>query len=112
MATFYNKDFLYDSNNDLVIKNGQFLSGIAENQYINQILKSVPGNWRYHPTVGVNINKYLGGPFNFAVVESSIISQLKRDGYTEIKTNLNDAGLSVQLILTDRLTIGVSAFRS
>jgi hypothetical protein len=111
MATF-NNDYLYDSNNDLVIKNGKLLVGVAENQYVDQILKAVPGNWRYHSTLGVNIKKYLGGPFNFAVVESSIVDQLKKDGYAEVETNLNDASLVVQLILTDTLKLGVSATRA
>lgn len=110
MAKF-RTDFIYDSNNDLIIRNGKFLTGVAENQYINQIIQSAPGNWRYHPTVGVNLKKYLGAPLNFAVVENAIISQLKRAGYSDIRINANDQNAAVNLILSDTLTLNVTAFR-
>jgi hypothetical protein len=111
MARFLN-DFLSDSNGELIVRNGKLLIGPADEQYIKEIIYSNQGEYLHHPTVGVGIRKFLGGPTTQTVIlETLIRTQLKKDGYAQVDINVNGDAGDVQIPLSDTLLLNVSAYR-
>ena len=111
MAKYLN-DFLSDSNGELIVRNGKLLVGPADEQYIQEIIYSNPGEYLHHPTVGVGIRKFLGGPTTQTIIlETLIRTQLKNDGYVRVDINVNGDAGNVQVPLSDTLLLNVSAYR-
>lgn len=79
MAQFY--DFLLDSDGDLLIANGDFVIGPADEDLIEDIIDSFVGHWKEFPSVGVGIKKYQGSSGQEQEIERSIKMQLQADGY-------------------------------
>lgn len=105
-------DFLSDSNNELVVRNGKLLIGPSDAQHIKDIIYSAAGEYIHHPSVGVGIRKFLGGPVTqMTIIETIIRTQLKNDGYKQIDINVNgDVGM-VTVPVSDTLMLNVSAYR-
>ncbi len=110
MATFL-ADFLYDSDGDLLVQDGDFVIGLADNQYIEQIIDSNRGEWLFHPLVGVGIKRFQNGDLSYAQLETTIQQQLRLDGYEDIQFNLNQEDLQTQLVLSDNLILNIEAYR-
>lgn len=62
---------------------GDFVTGDADNNYIEYILVSSPGHWKEFPVVGVGIYNYLQGTQSPQVLQRNILVQLKADIFTK-----------------------------
>lgn len=85
------KDILLDDDHDLLIENGDFKIGFAEDQNISLILLSEKGSWRQSPLTGVGLAKYLNAPFaprDLDDLKQAIKIQLQLDGYNDIQINI------------------------
>ena len=65
------------------VENDDFMTGEAENNYIEYILLSSPGHWKEYPLVGVGIWKYLNGTQSPQVLQRDIQEQLRADIFTK-----------------------------
>jgi len=74
------KDFILDDDGDLKIVNGDFVFGYSDDQHIEDILKSAPGDWKEHPLVGASIGDLLNGELTEGD-RNRIKLQLQADGY-------------------------------
>ena len=55
-------DILLDSDNDIVIVNGDLDVGLSDNMHIEHILRAKPGNFYQWPTLGVGVLDLQLGP--------------------------------------------------
>ncbi|MBS1506033.1 MAG: hypothetical protein JSS79_05245 [Bacteroidetes bacterium] len=110
MATFLS-DILLDDTSDLMVQNGDWVVGLSDNQNIEQIIDSAPGGWFMSPLVGVGVNRFLNGNISVSQLETLVQQQLKRDGYEDIRFNVNQEELQTQLILNDNFVLNVEAYR-
>jgi len=97
------KDMLIDDDFDLIIVNGDLSVGHSDNQHIQFIALSNPGEWKQTPVIGVAIGKYLKGPSNQVQhFVKNLKQQLKLDGYGDSVLTLKD-GMGLFEILTERI---------
>lgn len=86
-------DLLVDSNNDLIVENGDFVVGEADQQHMESIIISSKGDWKQHPLVGVGINQYTNAPLTRIIkteLEKEMRLQLEVDGFKNIGITIND----------------------
>lgn len=83
------KDFLSDTDGDLLIVNGDFVIGESDEQHNYDIMKSEPGWWKEYPLVGFGPLKYLNSQATFAELNQSARIQLQADGCKNITTDLS-----------------------
>lgn len=50
-----NQDYLLDDDGDLLIQNGDFVSGPSDDQHVYDVLQSFPGEWKQFPLTGAGI---------------------------------------------------------
>lgn len=89
------KDFLFED--DLIIKNGDFVIGESDNQHVKHILLAGKGEYKSNPELGVGIENMLSTeePMEFLI---------------EAKKNLEYDGMKVNNIsFTEAGTINVDA---
>ncbi len=75
------QDILLDDNNELIIKNGDFVVGKSDKQSIRSILNAFPGWWKQYPTVGVGMMQYLNSTGKEQEIMRNIRLQLEADGF-------------------------------
>ena len=63
--------------------NGDFMQGVADNNYIEYIIVSAPGHWKEFPVVGVQIFGYLLSSNSPQVLRRAIELQLRNDIFTK-----------------------------
>lgn len=74
-------DILLDDDGDLLIdENGDPVVGDAEQQQIELLLKSNPGDWKLNPTVGVGLINYMNST-DVGKLPILIKKQLEMDGF-------------------------------
>ncbi len=79
------KDLLFD--NDIVTADGDFVTGLSDEQHIEHILIAAPGHYKQSPLTGADVTKMLGGPFG-GIQKRAITLALLADGY-----EINDVSL-------------------
>lgn len=82
------KDFIVDSNGEMLIANGDFVVGESDQQHIEHILITYKGEWKQNPFVGIGLRSYLKAPKASTVVDQltkNIRIQMKLDGF-QLKT--------------------------
>lgn len=84
------KDFLQDTNNDLLIENNDFVIGNSDEDHIVDIINSAQGDWKEYVLCGVNIDNYLNSSGVQLQLKQQILFQLEQDGFTQITVNFND----------------------
>lgn len=95
------KDFILDSNGDLLIKGGDFVVDFSDTQHVNDYLIAAPGTFKNEPLVGIDILSELNAPAGAADinrVRMKVTTQLEADGLeiTELEfKSLEDFELSV-----------------
>ncbi len=89
------KDFLLDENGDLKIVNGDFVIGDAEEQTVERILISKPGEWKEYPQVGCDIQKAFNGVID-RFLERNVRVQLESDGFEIEKLNITEGGIELK----------------
>lgn len=68
-------------NNDLVIKNGDILTGPSDAQHIEDTINAFPGWWKENPADGVGIFQYINSSGQEQQISRSIAINLQSDGY-------------------------------
>jgi len=108
MATYF-QDYINNEDGDLYTRNGDFVLAFSDFQHIENILRSNPGNYLYHPQLGVG-NILLNSVIPNSVLETNIISQLQGDGYLIRNVNINGEPLPMSYFV-DNANINIDAYR-
>ena len=74
-------DIILGQNNQITFKNGDINIGDAKEQHVAAILNASKGNFRRHPTLGVDIVKKIDSPQDLRLLEQDIRIELEKDGY-------------------------------
>jgi hypothetical protein len=74
------KDLLTEEG-EISLVNGDFATGEADGQHIEDILLSAPGDYLNSPLTGVRIRSALNGPENSLKIKQRIRTQLQADGF-------------------------------
>lgn len=69
------------SNNDLVIRNNDFVWGEADEQHVVDTINAFPGWWKEVPEDGVGILSYLNSIRQEQILAREIKLQLQSDNY-------------------------------
>lgn len=96
------KDIILDDNNDLLIKNGDFVIRESDSQHIQLIIESAFGSWKQFPLCGVGINKYIKSSGQQSALKREIRVQLEADGMTNVNITSNSSELFDLTITADR----------
>lgn len=75
------KDFLLNTDGDLLIVDGDFAVGNSNGDDIQLIIASTPGDWKQHTTCGANATAEINNSDAYAF-KLRIEEQLKADGFT------------------------------
>ncbi len=76
-------DYLHTTEHDLMIKDGDFVTGFSDEQHIEVLLLAWKGEVKEFPLAGVGIRNYGLAPWNYTLMkklEKNISIQLKYDG--------------------------------
>lgn len=92
------QDIILDSNYDLLVEDGDFALGRSEEQEIDLILIAAPGNFRQHPTVGVNLALWVRGENINSQLYQEIETQLRDDGFEDVRIDQSGGKLTVDAI--------------
>ena len=89
-------DLLLDEDGDIQFdENGELVIGESEQQDVELILATRPGDWKEHPTTGVNIHQYIKSREAHATVAREVNLQLKNDGFKVSKVEVDYPNISV-----------------
>ena len=80
-----NKDYILDENGDLLIKNGDFVVGLSDDQHIEDIITSFQGEYKEFPFTGAGIL-------------TSLNASDARNAINKVKEQLQAAGYSLTLL--------------
>ena len=95
-------DIITDSENDLIIENGDFKLNESDSQHVEHIITADKGQFRQWPLIGVGINRLINGSINPQSLKQVIKLNLESDNY-------NVRLIEVDSI--DKLSINVDAQR-
>ena len=84
------KDFLQNSEFDLLIVDGDLSIGLSDEDHINDIINSNQGDWKEYILCGVGIDNYLNSSGLDIFLEKEIVVQLERDGFSQINIDFKD----------------------
>ncbi|QKX04878.1 oxidase [Aquimarina sp. TRL1] len=90
------KDFLLDQNDDLLIKNGDFVTGDSTDKHQEHILIAHKGEFKEFPAIGVGISDYL--------LEDNL-----KDAIKEIKRQFEYEGIKINKIEVANGEINIDA---
>ena len=94
------RDFQVDEEDD-------FLTGDADNNYIEYILISAPGHWKEFPVIGVGIWQYLQGTQSPQVLQRAIRLQLEADIFVKPQVDMRDFARR-GIIYINRITVSLN----
>jgi hypothetical protein len=94
------RDFQVNADDD-------FLTGDADNNYIEYILVSAPGHWKEFPVVGVAIWQYLQGTQSPQVLQRAIRVQLEADIFSKPQVDMRKFA-SEGLIYINRVEVNLN----
>jgi len=83
-------------NEDIYIKDGDFVVAESDTQHIEHILQSEKGYYKTLPLVGVGITKFLNmvkSPQEILKIKREIAIQLEMDGYLFEKIEIDNNGI-------------------
>jgi len=83
------QDYLSDSNNDLIIQNGDFVQGDATDFQAKIIIYADKGEIRQYPLIGTSINKFLGSNIDENIIDNIISTELAYDNITLTSSEIN-----------------------
>lgn len=75
-----NKDFELNEN-DLVIKDGDFVIAESDQQHIEDTINAFPGWWKENPADGVGVFQYVNSAGQEQTIRREIQIQLQSDNY-------------------------------
>lgn len=81
------EDILLDENNDLLIKDGDFVVGDSQEQEVAAIIRANQGEYKNDPVIGAGLYRMIQSNATDADVKAKIKLHLERDGkdFEEIK---------------------------
>jgi phage baseplate assembly protein W len=92
-------DIQLDNNEDLLVINEDLLIGLSDDQHIEDILITYPGEYKQSPLCGVNIRRALNG---------SIDGSIRRD----VRLNLEGDGYQVDSVTFTEEELKINAKRT
>lgn len=75
-------DYIQDSLGDLLIKNGDFVIDVSDEQHIQDTIIAYSGWWKENVNDGVGIESFVKSNGQEQVLSRSVKIQLENDGYT------------------------------
>ncbi len=94
---FKAQDIQLDSNHDLVIANGDFVSELSDDRHVNMIILSARGNWRFAPFLGVDVFSFLNSVGRADFLTRDIQDNLQIDGYAVNSVDYGTDGKSINV---------------
>lgn len=91
-------DYLLDTNGKMLIKNGDFVIGNSDQQEIELLLLSSPGDWKENPAVGINMPQLVKSRSTETAIKKVIHEQLEADGFKNITVKLNYPNIEIDAI--------------
>lgn len=88
-------DILLTEDNDLMIYEGDFVTGVSDQQHVMHILQSVSGDYKQYPVIGVNMINFING-FTSDMART-IKLQLMSDGYNVKNLIVDNGNISVEI---------------
>lgn len=88
-------DYLLDNEGKMLIKNGDFVIGESEQQEIELLLMSSPGDWKENPAVGCALPTLIKSRSTETKIKKVINQQLTNDGFKNISIELNYPKIAV-----------------
>lgn len=92
------QDIMLDTANDLIIKDGDFLVDLSDNQHQKIIIEVAKGEFLEHPLIGVGIRKEINGTASLDKVKADIQLNLEADDYTVQKIKIENGVIDVNAI--------------
>ena len=89
---------------DLLVKDGDFVIGISEQQETDLLINTFTGNWFQYPLAGVGILQYLAGNISPVALENLIKNQMKTDGFIIDSITINGSTI-------ENITLNIEAHR-
>ncbi len=87
-------DILLEDNGDFKVVNGDFAVDYSDDQHIDLIMRSNPGDIKDHPLLGIGIDKYLNSPLS-----QGIQQRISRDVRLHLQSD-NAKNISVSFVDT------------
>ncbi len=87
-------DFLFDQEEDLLIDRGDWLVGSSDQQHIQLLLTSMPGEWKENPETGVALALSQHGGID-GFIKRTIAVQLEADGFKLDNLQITENGLII-----------------
>src|ERR1700744_3188772 len=87
MAAAY--DIQLDDTGDLLFANGDLVTGLSDEQHIQDTINAFPGWWKEFPADGVGIISYLKSSGKQQQLARNVQLQLQADGYTVDNPSVN-----------------------
>lgn len=75
-------DFILDENGDILVRDGDFVVGNANDQHMNDIIQTVPGEWKESPFVGCDLYRFVSANVTTSEVVAVVKKQLELDTFT------------------------------
>jgi len=96
-------DILTDDNNELLIRNGDFVLGDSDNQQTYFLMESTFNYFKNSPFLALNFRNNLNGVYRKATVQREIRQILLLDGFTRIdidipRNDLNNVNVNARRI--------------
>lgn len=88
-------DIKLDENQDLKIKNGDFIISDSTDQNVELLFLSTPGDWKEHIETGVAIERAIHRNTD-RFLDRTIRVQLEADGYSISKLEIKNTAISIE----------------
>lgn len=98
---FDTQDLDHDSNGQIIMQGGDVVVNSSDGRHVNVLLISTKGSFRFHPTAGIAIQRYLNAVGSTDEVVQDIQEGLTADGYEVKQIELDSNG---QLIVNAKRT--------
>lgn len=84
------KDFILGGDDDIQIKDGDFVVDESDAQHIQHIIMSSPGDWKQFPFIGLDTIAHINAPeTDIDKLRKYIKLQLQSDGYNVEEISIN-----------------------
>lgn len=88
------KDCLLNADNNLLIERGDWLVADSNDQHIQLLLTSMPGEWKENPETGVGLSLSQHGAID-GFIKRTIAVQLEADGFKLNNLQITEKGISI-----------------
>jgi len=88
------RDFLLDEHDNLLIDGGDWLVGDSDQQHVQLLLMSMPGEWKETPETGVGLALSQKGVID-GFIKRTIAVQLEADGFKLDNLEITEKGIII-----------------